>query len=803
MHDSRKSPVKIYRGRGYRKRNNGRVSEFIKKSGGRGRASAGALEKHVRQRTAELATLNLILTHEITERKRAEEALVKSRNSLQAIIDAVPIPIFVKDLDGVYQLVNQSYENLHGREKNRVIGNTVHELFPKDLAQKYDDMDRLLFQAPGSIQKYDSEFRTSEPRVLDVTKYKSAYFDSDGECQGLIGVIFDITEQKKAEAALNESEKKFRSIIESSPVGIHMYHLMEDDRLIFTEANPAADRLLKRRHKDLIGLTVEDAFPNLAETNLPFQFKMIAREGGVWTTTQIDQDNDELKTVYEINAFQTSPQKLVAMFLDITERKRAETELRKAHDELEKRVQERTAALASLNAELRHEVVERRIAEEAVQNRLQILTRPGNVPEKLTFTDLFTVQDLQTIQEAFARATNVASIITYPDGRPVTQPSNFCRLCREIIRASPYGFSNCMRSDAVIGRPNPDGPIMQPCLSGGLWDGGASICVGDQHLASWLAGQVRDSSMSEKRLIKYARQIGVDPDQALEALAEVPKMSRKQFAQICKALFLIANQMSQLAMQNILQARAISARLAAEKALRQSEKRLQHLSTKLLIAQEEERKKLAAELHDGIGQSLAAAKYGVDSALQGLIIETPQKETLKTSADVLKTVIHEVRRMQTELRPQVLDDLGIVATINWFCRKYQAIYAEIDVRKTIDIEESSIPGVLKPVIFRIVQEAMNNVAKHSGAAMVHLKMGRRREELVLEISDNGVGFVQDEASLLQDLEHGGLGLDSMRERAELSGGKLEIKTRRWEGDHGAGQLGRGQTIAEAGGIVLS
>ena len=109
---------------------------------------------------------------------------------------------------------------------------------------------------------------------------------------------------------------------------------------------------------------------------------------------------------------------------------------------------------------------------------------------KIQFSDIFILDDIQRIQDLFADATGVASVITYPDGRPITRPSNFCRLCNEIIRKTETGLTNCFKSDAEIGKPNPAGPVIQPCLSGGLWDAGASIIVGDYHIANWLIGQV-------------------------------------------------------------------------------------------------------------------------------------------------------------------------------------------------------------------------------------------------------------------------------------------------------------------------
>ncbi len=175
-----------------------------------------------------------------------------------------------------------------------------------------------------------------------------------------------------------------------------------------------------------------------------------------------------------------------------------------------------------------------------------------------TFIDLFDIKEIQKIQDAFAKATGVASIITDTDGTPITKPSNFCRLCNEIIRKSDKGNKNCMQSDAKIGRYSPGGPIIQPCLSGGLWDGGASISVGDRHIANWLVGQVRNEAQSEEKMLKYALEIGADRENFRAALAEVKVMSFKQFEQIVNSLFLMANQMSQIAFQNVQQKRLIA-----------------------------------------------------------------------------------------------------------------------------------------------------------------------------------------------------------------------------------------------------
>jgi len=178
----------------------------------------------------------------------------------------------------------------------------------------------------------------------------------------------------------------------------------------------------------------------------------------------------------------------------------------------------------------------------------------------LKFEDLFNLEDIQEIQDAFAAATGVASIITDVNGTPITRPSGFCTLCNDVIRKTPVGLRNCMKSDALLGRPNSNGPTIQACLSGGLLDAGASIMVGNHHIANWLIGQVWDTTADPQQLSKYAAEIGAD-EQAFEmAMKAVTRMPREQFENVCQALYLIAAQLSRQAVQNVQQARTIAER---------------------------------------------------------------------------------------------------------------------------------------------------------------------------------------------------------------------------------------------------
>src|SRR5665647_1591977 len=169
----------------------------------------------------------------------------------------------------------------------------------------------------------------------------------------------------------------------------------------------------------------------------------------------------------------------------------------------------------------------------------------------IQFSNLFDLNEIQHLQDLFADAHGVASVITFSDGVPITNPSNFCRLCNNIIRKTEKGRANCFKSDATIGKQNSSGPIVQPCLSGGLWDAGASITVGGKHIANWLIGQVRNEEVDEPRMIQYADEIGADREDFRKALNEVPVMSLEQFNNVAKMLFAFANELSEKGYHNL------------------------------------------------------------------------------------------------------------------------------------------------------------------------------------------------------------------------------------------------------------
>ncbi len=216
-------------------------------------------------------------------------------------------------------------------------------------------------------------------------------------------------------------------------------------------------------------------------------------------------------------------------------------------------------------------------------------------------------------------------------------------------------------------------------------------------------------------------------------------------------------------------------RKKSKDALQDSERQLKHLASALLKVQENERRMLAAELHDELGQLLVAIKFRIEGALESGASGESSASNLKSLIPSIQEAIERVRNMYTQLMPTVLDDLGILATLKWFCREFQKDHPDIGVESEFEVSEELISADLKLMIFRIVQEAFKNVADHSGSYHVRVKLIGGNGLLRLDIEDDGKGF--DVFNTVSPAgTNWGLGLMSMKRRAELSGGTFQVES---------------------------
>lgn len=204
------------------------------------------------------------------------------------------------------------------------------------------------------------------------------------------------------------------------------------------------------------------------------------------------------------------------------------------------------------------------------------------------------------------------------------------------------------------------------------------------------------------------------------------------------------------------------------------------LTAQLLDVQEQERKRIAAEFHDGIGQTLSIIRLNLEDACRDLVEASTTRSLLEQLSGKMKGAIDEVRQITMDLRPPTLDDLGILATLNWFAREFRATYRLITVDLEIGVGEADIPERLKAVIYRIVQDALHNIARHGCRATVRVRLGLFGRTLELAIEDSGAAGTAGQATATAETGQD-LGLISVRDRAHFSGGDYRVMS--WAG-HG-------------------
>ncbi len=218
----------------------------------------------------------------------------------------------------------------------------------------------------------------------------------------------------------------------------------------------------------------------------------------------------------------------------------------------------------------------------------------------------------------------------------------------------------------------------------------------------------------------------------------------------------------------------VGVRMKTEQALRESRKRIRKLSLKAIEAQENERKAMSQELHDSIGGNLAAIKMGLETRIEHMgDLPSEGVLSLETIVGHLKSTIGEVRRISAQLRPQELDSHGLIGAIRENCRRFERQCQGMSISPKFAIKENDVPDTTKLVIYRIMQEAVTNAAKHSSAKNVSILISRESGTLRLRIEDDGCGF--DQRALGEtNFSDGGFGLKSMRDRAELNDGILRV-----------------------------
>ncbi|MBN1930173.1 MAG: PAS domain S-box protein [Desulfobacterales bacterium] len=668
-----------------------------------------------------------------------------------------------------------------------------------------------------------------------MTPYKPSYAALEQKIQKLEQKLL---QQQELEKELRESEKNYRAIFEAVSDAIFVQDI-ETAQII--DVNKKVCQLWGYSREQLLKLQVEDlsaGFPPYSQTDAQRWIRQ-AVQGKTQVFEWLAKDKSDRFFWIEAHLKHTrigGMDRLLVVVRDITESKQAQKALQKANDLLEKRVKARTAEVMMANEQLRQEIEDRmriEMALRASEKKYRDLVQNANsliiqtdIEGRITFFNRFAQIFFGYTEEEILGKKEIGTIIPtvdssglkwnvrmkdlylHPEKYEYYENENICRDGRRVwvawtnkaIRDEEGNIAGFLAigndiserrlvQKALVESERMYSTLVENSLTGIYINQSGRIVFANKRFAeiygysseeiigieSWKLVHPEDRDFVFELREKRLRGEGGITGYAARGLKK-----NGSIIWIERINSRIDYEGKPAILGNILD---ITIRKKMQEEWQKSQQELQFLSSQLLTVQEDERKRIASDLHDTIAQNLATIKIFLNNKLSQMDEQREGPEiSLESIILMVQNSIQELRRIMMHLRPSILDDLGILAAINWHCREFQERHTQIRVEKKIDIDENSVPNSLKIVIYRIFQEALNNIAKHSHADLVRIVFRKKKDKIKMVILDNGTGFDLNAALSVPSYKRG-LGLIGMKERTEFSKGSFLIRSRRGIGTY--------------------
>lgn len=620
------------------------------------------------------------VTQNITERKQDEERLRKSEERFRSYFELGLIGMAITSPTKGFLEVNGEICKILGYERSELLQmNWAEMTHPDDVATDVANFNRV---TAGEIDGYsmDKRWIRKDGQIIYSTISVKALRRADGSVDHFVALLEDITERKRSEQALRESEAKYHSLFDSIDEGFCLIETILDARgepvdYRFLETNAAFDR--QNEFTGVVGKTVLELVPDIEKHWLE-TYGRVARTGEAVRFENNVAPINRWFDIYAVRVGAGSPQ-IAVVFRDITERKRAEERLRTSEEWLRQ------------------------------------ATEAGQV----------FVWEIDLTAQTAKFSENVERVLGFP--LPTSLEDNFAALHpedrerqREIVeRAIRAGG----RFDEEHRISNPSGRSVWVRASG-------AVVVGADGRPVRLVGTTRN--ISERK-------------QAEEALRQANDELERRVAERTQEL---------------------TATLAALQAEEAARKELLH---RIVFTQEDERRRIARDLHDQFGQGLTAMTLKLRRLKEGCGEHEELCGELEALEADARQLDRDVNFLVWELRPTALDDFGLQSALTKHARNWSKHFGvEVELHAS-GMERDRLTPEIETTLYRIAQEALNNIAKHARATTVGIILERNTDHVSLIIEDNGVGFNPDDIS---GRGNGGFGLTGMRERAALLGGTV-------------------------------
>jgi PAS domain S-box-containing protein len=714
---------------------------------------------------------------DVTERKRTEQAISEAEQKYRDIYENASEGIFQSTPDGRFISANPALARIHGfdspEEFMRSRTNISQEIYvdPK----RREEFKRLLAES-GMVRGFEHQVRRKDGSKIWITVNARAVRDRQrDEVLYYEGTAQDITERKRTEEALRESEERYRELFENAKDACYVHDLSGE----YSSVNRAAEVLSGYTREEIIGKNFRDfiAPEQMQHVNEHLGRKLLEKGETTYETELVAKDGRRVPVevsshlLYE-NGVGVGVQGTAR---DITERKRAEDAIRQSERDYRGLFENAHDAILIIQPE--HEIVlevNQRACEIYGINRAEFIgmsleTISKNIERgRLRIKETLgcgTSYNYETIQrrgdgtEMFLDIN--ASVVEYK-GQTAIQSINRDitkqKRGEEALRQSEERFSKAFHSSPAA-------------LSIALLEDGRLLEVNAAFLR--MTGFSREEVIGRSTLElglwdRQHRLMMADSLRKRRPMRDIEIKFQKKSGEIRDGLLSVELIQLGTAGPSVL---GIAQDITESKRIKEA---LQNYPRQLIEAQEAERQSIARELHDQIGQVLTAIQLNLQAV--GETCETIEARALIDEGVVIvDEALCQVRGLSFELRPSVLDDLGLVAALRWYTDRF-AQRTGIHATTAINLRQPPVRFSLElqTACFRIVQEALTNVVRHAKARNVEIELKGLNDEIRLSIKDDGIGFDMNSQDPAHFTTH--VGLRGMRERALALGGRLGVKS---------------------------
>lgn len=731
------------------------------------------LEIKVAERTAELNEANRKLRQEIEVRKKAEKELQANEMLLSSTFDALQDLVIVIDKDFRVRMSNWKDHN-YVSEKDRQGHPYCYEVF-MNRKKPCNPCHAMEVFKTGEIKQHEGknpiDGKVRGLRVLPM-------FDDKGEVVAVIEHLCDITERKKAEEALKESEEKYRQLFENESDAVMIF---DAETRQFEDANRATLDLFGYSKDEFLTLRVEDISTEKEKTRS--NVKKI-RDGGEFpkqVPLRYFKKKDDTVFPGEISSgifIIGGHIKIIGAVRDITERMNTQEDLRKS--------EARYRALSEATFEAIF-ISENGVCLDANLRAAELFGYDDNELLGIFGTDVIAPESKELVEqnmlsgyekpyEAIAQKKDGTKFHVEIRGKMMRYKDKdvritvFCDIneqkrAAEALYQSEKRYRDLFNSIPIgLYRTTPEGSILDV----------------NPAMLDILGYPDRNTLLHAKSLETY-----VDPDdrKQFQHLLEEQGFVHDFTVRLCRydGRSIWASINTTIVNDTDSRMTYYEGAMADISEHKESEERIHKLSQQLMQAQESERQMISRELHDTVAQELSAAKMECDLIYNELLNDRlPEAQRIKAVSVELQKTISGVRNMTYDLRPPGLEELGLVETIYQFCEDFTQMWGVPVDFQSAGLKSLKLDYGNQINLYRLVQEGLTNIRKHAAAGRVRVKLAAAFPNIFLRIEDNGRGFdVQKRAAAAGQEKR--MGLRSMQERVKLMNGEMKLQSKPGQG----------------------